>query len=89
MKIALVGYGAMGKIVHQMAKDDIVYTCGIEEDAAVKTLSEINDKVDVVLDFSNPANLDMIYEYAIKNNTPVVIATTGYNVAQEEKITNL
>ncbi len=89
MKICLVGYGAMGHIVYEMANNEISAICDINYEKGIKNLSELKDHVDVILDFSNPANLDMIYEYAIKNNTPVVLATTGYNIAAEAKINEL
>ena len=53
------------------------------------SLYEINEKIDVVIDFSNPANLDMIIDYCTKNHTPVVIATTGYSDEQKAKIKEL
>lgn len=49
-------------------------------------LSELNKKADVIIDFSNPAVLDGLLEYAVKTNTPAVICTTGYTKEQIEKI---
>ena len=46
----------------------------------------INLKADVIIDFSHVALLDSLLAYAIKSNTPVVIATTGYSAEQIEKI---
>ncbi len=88
MNIALVGYGAMGQIVHKnmSANDRLV---GIVSVGYLDSLTQINDKIDVVIDFSHPSNLDMIYDFCAKNNTPVVIATTGYTVEQIEKIKEL
>ena len=48
--------------------------------------SDINVKADVIIDFSNPALLDDLLDYAVKTGTPAVIATTGYSDAQIEKI---
>ena len=48
--------------------------------------SEINVKADVIIDFSNPAVLDDMLDYALSSKTAVVIATTGYNESQIEKI---
>ncbi len=89
MKICLVGYGAMGHIVYDMAHNEIVAICDVNYENGIKNLKDLNEEIDVILDFSNPANLDMIYEYAIKHNTPVVLATTGYNIAEEAKIKEL
>ncbi len=41
---------------------------------------------DVIIDFSNPAALDSILEYATKNGVAFVAATTGYTDKQIEKI---
>ena len=41
---------------------------------------------DVIIDFSNPAALDNILEYATKNSVAFVAATTGYTDEQIEKI---
>lgn len=48
--------------------------------------SDINVKADVIIDFSNPALLDGLLDYAVENSIPAVIATTGYSDAQIEKI---
>ncbi len=52
------------------------------------SFSELNVEADVIIDFSNPAVLDSMLEYALKNNTPLVICTTGYNDEQVKKIHN-
>lgn len=46
-------------------------------------------KPDVVIDFSNPANLDMIAEYTADENVPLVMATTGFSEEQVYKLENL
>ncbi len=46
----------------------------------------INLKADVIIDFSHVSLLDSLLDYAIKSNTPVVIATTGYSAEQIKKI---
>ena len=88
MNVALVGYGAMGQMVHKNFTDDmkLVGKVGLGE---LESLFDIKEKIDVIIDFSNPVNLDMIISYATKNNTPVVIATTGYSDEQKAKIKKL
>lgn len=44
------------------------------------------EKTDVIIDFSNPAALEGILNYACRTKTPVVIATTGYSESQMEFI---
>lgn len=87
MKICLVGYGAMGKIVAEMLGDDLALIVALESE--VKSLYNIEEKFDCIIDFSNPNNLDMIYDYVSINHTPVVFATTGYTKEQIEKINEL
>lgn len=47
---------------------------------------KINTESDVIIDFSNPSTLDGLLEYASDNKKPVVIATTGFDEEQIEKI---
>lgn len=76
MKIALCGYGTMGKIVHEcIDKSDSL--AGIVDSEHEHDFTNIN--ADVIIDFSYHSNIKMIYEYAKKTKTPVVLATTGYD----------
>ncbi|MBE6770842.1 MAG: 4-hydroxy-tetrahydrodipicolinate reductase [Ruminococcaceae bacterium] len=43
---------------------------------------EITEKANVIIDFSNPAALAGLLEYAVRNSIPAVISTTGLNDAQ-------
>ncbi len=40
------------------------------------------EKIDVIIDFSNPAALAGLLEFAVENSKPAVISTTGLNDAQ-------
>ncbi|MGM9972241.1 MAG: 4-hydroxy-tetrahydrodipicolinate reductase [Anaeroplasmataceae bacterium] len=88
MNIALVGYGTMGKIVHDNFEpnDKLV---GIVSIGYLESLFDIKDDIDVIIDFSHPANLNMICDFVKKNHTPVVIATTGFSASQIEQIHDL
>ena len=87
MKVCVVGYGAMGKIISEMLGDDLALNVALE--CENKNFDNVNEKLDVIIDFSNPKNLDMIYDYALKTNTPVVFATTGYSEEELKKIDTL
>jgi len=50
------------------------------------SFADVKEDSDVVIDFSNPLALDGILEYCLKTKTPVVLATTGYNDEEMEKI---
>ena len=49
-------------------------------------LSEIKEKIDVIIDFSHPAMLDSLLDYATGNNIPAVICTTGLSTEQISRI---
>lgn len=55
----------------------------------MNNLFEYEKPIDIIIDFSVPANLNMICEYAINHKTPVVIATTGFNPEQKKQIKEL
>ncbi len=48
--------------------------------------SACTEDADVIVDFSNPASLDQLLGYALSHKLPLIIATTGYNPEQTEKI---
>lgn len=87
MKACVVGYGAMGHIISDMLKDDLA--CNVSIELPYKNLNDPKEKFDVIIDFSNPKNLDMICDYVSKNHTPVVLATTGYTDEDLNKIKEL
>ncbi len=87
MKVCVVGYGAMGHIICDLLKDELAYPVALE--CEYKTLDETDKKFDCIIDFSNPANLDMIIDFAKKYKKPVVFATTGYTDEQINKINDL
>ena len=55
-------------------------------EAMYSNLTEVQDRADVIIDFSHPNNLDDILAYAKKNKTKVVFATTGFSKEQLDKI---
>lgn len=90
MKIAVLGGGAMGKVLADMIEDRNGYElAGVIDPLGGDTLAACGGDADVVIDFSNPANLGMLAEYCTANNCPAVIATTGYTAEQTEQIKQL
>lgn len=47
---------------------------------------KVREKPDVIIDFSSPAALEGELAYAVKNNTPAVIASTGFTPEQLKSI---
>ena len=86
--------GKMGKVIRNVvaARDDCEIVAGVdfntESDSfpVYKTIAEVTENADVIIDFSNPALLDSLLEYSVNKNMPVVIATTGYNENQKKAI---
>ena len=88
MKIALVGYGAMGKVVEAnvSSNEQII---GIVAPETGVSFADLKEKPEVIIDYSHPALLGSVCDYAIANNVPVVIATTGHSAEQVEQIKDL
>jgi 4-hydroxy-tetrahydrodipicolinate reductase len=75
MKIALLGYGKMGKVIEQIAEQrghDIVLI--VDQGGVNFDLSQ----ADVVIEFSVPEAAVNNISTALKNQTPVVSGTTGW-----------
>lgn len=95
MDIILYGYGLMGKkVANKIRQQKDMSLLGIvsyqfDEKAPEpmhQSLEEVTGKVDVIIDFSHPNNLEDLLTYAIKHRTKLVIATTGYTEEQIQKI---
>lgn len=74
------GTGTMGKTIREIGGDKIVaFVDSIEE-------ININEKIDVVVDFSHFSKLNDLLDRCVERNYPLVIATTGYSGKTLEKI---
>ena len=89
MNVAILGAGAMGNVLAQTVKEQGGQVAGMVEARNGETLAGLEGPVDVVIDFSNPANLDMLIDYCVSNSCPAVIATTGFNEEQKALIAGL
>ncbi len=79
MKIALIGYGKMGKTIEQIAIDrghEIVLVIDInnQDDLTIENLK----KADVAIEFTIPSSATANYETCFKSGVPVVSGTTGW-----------
>ena len=63
MNVAILGAGAMGNVLAQTVKEQGGQVAGMVEARNGETLAALEGPVDVVIDFSNPANLDMLIDY--------------------------
>ncbi len=87
IKYCVVGYGAMGKTLCDILKENVSFV--VAEEVKTPDFSTAKGDFDVIIDFSHSRNLDMIYEYAKKNHIPVVFGTTGFDENDENKIMKL
>ena len=86
MNVAVLGGGAMGHVLAQMIEEkDGFALAGMVDPLKGESLADLDD-VDVVIDFSNPANLPMVMAYCEENKCPAVIATTGFSDEETAKI---
>jgi len=83
MKLALIGYGKMGKAIERIAME-----CGHEIVAIVNSQQPIESvdfsRVDVAIEFSTPHAVLQNIHFLLENNIPCVIGTTGWNNQLEE-----
>ncbi|WP_069658146.1 4-hydroxy-tetrahydrodipicolinate reductase [Arcticibacter eurypsychrophilus] len=87
MKIALLGYGKMGRIIEQFAENrnhEIVLK--IDENSLHLLTKENLQKADVAIDFSTPHSVMQNINACFDAQLPIVVGTTGwYNQLQEVK----
>jgi 4-hydroxy-tetrahydrodipicolinate reductase len=77
LKIALLGYGKMGKMIHELALengDEVVFIA----DSKTTDFSQLKN-ADVGIEFSNPESGFSNVMSCLKAGIPVVSGTTGWN----------
>lgn len=94
-KILICGIGGkMGENLIKLIDGDeqAEVICGVDLHAhemrvpVYKSFEEVNEKPDVIIDFSSHAVLKAELNWAVKNNVPAVLAVTGYDAEQLEFI---
>ena len=89
--------GACGKMGNAVTRcvgedDELKIIAGVDKAEMLcdfpiyKSFDDVNVIPDVIIDFSHISVLDSLLSFAIKNNVPTVLATTGYSAEQLEKI---
>lgn len=80
--------GKMGQVITQMVEEDehAVIIAGIDISAGKSSkypvyhsFSQCKLRADVIIDFSSPANVNEMLEYAVKNKIGIVLCTTGFS----------
>ena len=83
MKIAVCGYGAMGKLLSETLKlkldKDFIGVVDRNSEHCFENFNLLPEKPDVIIDFSHVNNLKELLKYSLQNKISVLIATTGYS----------
>ncbi|MCY7376944.1 MAG: NAD(P)-binding domain-containing protein [Pyrinomonadaceae bacterium] len=87
MKIALIGYGAMGKLIATLAANKnheiVVVVDESDADLSAEELSESLKDVDAAIDFSVAEAVKRNVEACLIADVPLVEGTTGWNDEKE------
>ena len=96
LKIIISGSnGHMGRVVEALcASDPAVEVCagfdvlgaGDREFPVYTSPAQFTGEADAVIDFSSPAALDSLLEFAKAHKIPLILATTGYSPEQEAQV---
>lgn len=96
-KIAVTGAcGRMGRVIAGLCgeRSDCNIVAGIDkfgdqygEFPICKSVFDIHEKPDVIIDFSHPSTLPDLLSYCKMNSVPLVIGTTGYTDEEKSQIT--
>lgn len=86
--------GKMGKVIQNVVstRDNCEVVAGVDLNTEscsfpiYKTLDEVKEDADVIIDFSNPILLSSLLDFSVNKKMPVVIATTGYDENQKKQI---
>ncbi len=89
MKVLVCGSGVMAKFTKESIENSGNECVGMYDplgNGDYKTLKELNQEVDVIIDFSHFSMIESILEYAVENSKPLLIATTGHSDIQMKLI---
>jgi 4-hydroxy-tetrahydrodipicolinate reductase len=85
MRIALLGYGKMGKAIEQVAigrGHEIVFKIDLNNSAEKQLINK--DSVDAVIEFSSPHSAYANLEFCMKTGLKTVCGTTGWLDSRNE-----
>lgn len=78
MKLALIGYGKMGKIIEEIAISR-GHTIVARSNSASPVESIDFSNVDAAIEFTTPDLAIQHIEYCVKQNTPIIVGTTSWD----------
>ncbi len=86
--------GAMGRVITDLVKDDkeLVIAAGVDlagdgtcHYPVYKSLDEVKEEADVIIDFSSAKAADGLLDYCARTGMAVVLCTTGLSKEQTQK----
>ena len=86
--------GAMGRVITDLVKDDkeLVIAAGVDISeegtcpySVYKSLDEVKEEADVIIDFSSAKAADGLLDYCARTGMAVVLCTTGLSKEQTQK----
>lgn len=86
----------MGRVIAGLVggRNDCTVTAGVDlmgekysDFPVYKSVFDLPEKPDVIIDFSHPSALPDLLSYGKMNNVPLVLATTGYTDEERSRIT--
>ena len=88
--------GKMGKVIQNIiaTRDDCEVVAGVDivqfeaQFPVYTNINDVKENADAIIDFSHPSSLDSLIEYSTKTQTPLVLATTGFDECQKKKISD-
>ena len=87
--------GHMGRVIADViaGREDCTVLAGVDPVGAAygdfpvyPSFDQVEEKADVIIDFSHPSALEGMLVYAKSHLTPVVIGSTGYTPEQKQEI---
>ena len=87
--------GHMGRVIADVIanREDCTVLAGVDPVGAAygefpvyPSFAQVEEKADVIIDFSHPSALEGMLDYAKSHFTPVVIGSTGYTPEQKQQI---
>lgn len=96
--IQVLLHGCCGKMGHMITdlvskEENMKIAAGVDSRGeqyadypVYRSLEEVKETVDVVIDFSNASAIDLLIEWCTETRTPVIVCTTGLSDAQNEAL---
>lgn len=87
--------GKMGQVITNIARyrEDVKIVAGFDINDSIRNdypvfthLEQCNVPVDAIIDFSHPAALQAVLNYAVSKKIPLIVATTGLSDEQVSKL---